>query len=209
MLTIYSTPLSANGRKVLALKEKVGFRADVQTVNVYRGEGRTSEYLSVNSTGKIPCVVDDEFTLAESNAILIYLSEKSQAHDVWPPDARVRARITQWLFWESAHWQPVLSKALEGMVAHRLFPQSVTPSVPEWDSTAVKDVLRCLESALKDRSFLAGDSFSLADISVGGMATYFRVGHFPFAQYPAISQWYGRLEGAHWWRATAATLWTD
>jgi glutathione S-transferase len=209
MLTIYSTPLSANGRKVLALKEKAGIRANVEIVDVYRGEGRTSEYLAVNPSGKIPYVVDDGFALAESNAILIYLSETSQAHDVWPPDARVRARIMQWLFWESAHWQPALSAALRGSVAHRLFPDRAKPDVPEWDSTSVRDVLRHLESALKGRSFLAGDGFSLADVSVGGMTTYFRVARFPFVQYPAISEWYERLEGADWWQATAATLWTD
>jgi len=58
MLTLYSTALSANGRKVL-----------------YRGEGRAAEYLAINPAGKIPALVDGDFTLCESNAILQYICE--------------------------------------------------------------------------------------------------------------------------------------
>jgi glutathione S-transferase len=57
MLRIYATPLSANGRKVLAVSRELGLNAAIHIVNVYRGEGRTAEYLAINPTGKIPTLV--------------------------------------------------------------------------------------------------------------------------------------------------------
>ena len=53
MLTLYTTPLSANGRKVQAAGRHLGLDLEIRLVNVYAGEGRTPEYLRVNPTGKI------------------------------------------------------------------------------------------------------------------------------------------------------------
>ncbi len=57
VLTLYATPLSANGRKVLAVSRELELQPDIRLVNVYRGEGRTAEYLAINPTGKIPTLV--------------------------------------------------------------------------------------------------------------------------------------------------------
>lgn len=75
MLTLYTTPLSANGRKVLAVSHHLGLDPTVELIDVYKGEGRRPAYLALNPWGKIPTLVDDDFTLWESNAILQYLSE--------------------------------------------------------------------------------------------------------------------------------------
>ena len=75
MLTLYTTPLSANGRKMLALSRELGLRPQIRRVDVYRGEGRTPEYLAINPSGKIPTLVDGDLTLCESDAIGLYLCE--------------------------------------------------------------------------------------------------------------------------------------
>ena len=61
MLKIYATPLSANGRKVLAVCRQLELNPEIHEVNVYRGEGRRPEYLAINPTGKIPALIDGEF----------------------------------------------------------------------------------------------------------------------------------------------------
>jgi glutathione S-transferase len=75
VLKIYATPLSANGRKVLAVSREFGLQPENHLVNVYRGEGRKPEYLAINPSGKIPTLIEGEFILFESNAILLYLAE--------------------------------------------------------------------------------------------------------------------------------------
>jgi glutathione S-transferase len=54
MPTLYATPLSANGRKALAVARHIGVDVRVELVNVYRGEGRTPAFLAVDPQGTIP-----------------------------------------------------------------------------------------------------------------------------------------------------------
>jgi glutathione S-transferase len=203
--------LSANGRKVLALAKHLNLAADIREVNVYKGQGRTAEYLAINPTGKIPTIDDGGYILSESNAILIYLCECVGAFMLWPSDNRMRARVNQWLFWESAHWQPTLGVALGPTVARRLFPEKISSSAvaPDWSSPTVTLALARLDSTLRDSPFVAGASLTIADISIGGMTTYFKAGQFPFAQYPSIEEWSTRLDAQDWWQATAAALWSS
>jgi glutathione S-transferase len=210
VLRLYTTPLSANGRKVLAVSRQLGVGCEVHRVDVYKGEGRTPAYLAINPSGKIPSMVDGDFVLFESNAILLYLDEVHGGHALSSNDARTRSRIAQWLFWESAHWQPGLSSVLSDSVAQRLFPEkAVRPRpAPDWSNGALQPLLRTLEAALATQSFLAGSKLTLADFSVAGMTTYFKTARFPFEEYPAISRWFARLEELDAWRSTEDPLWT-
>ena len=209
-MRIYATPLSANGRKVLAVCRQLGLAPELHLVNVYKGEGRTPEYLAINPSGKIPTLIDGAFTLFESNAILIYLAEAHGAWRLWSDDAQKRSRIAQWLFWESAHWQPTLSTILAEWVGHRLLPQRIPRplAAPDWDSAPIRALLKTLEAALGSQRFLTGSELSIADFSIAGMTTYFRTAAFPFAEFPAMSRWYGDMEALDSWRATASPLWT-
>jgi glutathione S-transferase len=210
MLKIYATPLSANGRKVLAVSRELGLNAEIHIVNVYRGEGRTAEYLAINPTGKIPTLVDDDFILFESNAILIYLAEGYGKSRLWSTDSKARGRIAQWLFWESAHWQPSLTALLSEQVGHRLLPKAIPRprSAPDWNCASLQPLLKTLQTTLSADAFLTGSHATIADFSVAGMCTYLRMAAFPFHAFPAISRWYARIEGFDSWRATQSALWS-
>jgi glutathione S-transferase len=210
MLTLYTTPLSANGRKVLAVSRQLELQPDIRLVNVYRGEGRTAEYLAINPTGKIPTLVDGDLTLYESNAILQYLCEAHGDYRLWSRDPKARARIGRWLCWESGHWQPVLAGILSSCVGHRLLPDAVPrPSVnPDWDAVELRPLLSVLKAALQSSSFLVGEEVSIADFAVAGMVTYFPVAHFPFESHSAFTGWYRRIEALDGWRATQDSLWS-
>src|SRR5262249_16869028 len=106
VLKLYTTPLSANGRKVLAVSHHLGLDPEVTLVNVYKGEGRAANYLAINPWGKVPTLVAGELTLWESNAILQSLSDAGGDFKLWSCDPKGRADISRWLFWESSHWQP-------------------------------------------------------------------------------------------------------
>src|SRR5271167_3361192 len=209
MLTLYSTALSANGRKVLAVSRHLELTIDVRAVNVYRGAGRHAEYLAINPTGKIPTLVDGDLTLYESNAILLYLCEAHGDFRLWPRHPKPRARIARWLFWESAHWQPTLGPLLSACVGRRLRPDLVPPPAaePDWNAAAVAALMKVLDTALSASSFLVGNEISIADFAVAGMTTYFPVAGFPFEKYPSFNEWYRRIEMLDAWRATREPLW--
>jgi glutathione S-transferase len=210
MLKLYATPLSANGRKVLAVSRELSIDAEIHLINVYRGEGRTAEYLAINPSGKIPTLVDGGFTLSESNAILIYLAEVHGAYRLWSRDPQVRSKIAQWLFWESSQWQPTLSTCLAELVGHRLLPEKIPQprSAPDWNSGLLQPLFKILESTLSSQSFLTGEDVTIADFSVAGMTTYFRAANFPFHAFSAVSRWLGRIEAHDSWRETATPLWS-
>jgi glutathione S-transferase len=210
MLTLYATPLSANGRKVLAVAHQLELEADIRMVNVYRGEGRTAQYLAINPSGKIPTLVDGDLTVYESNAILQYLSEAHGDFRLWSRDPKARARIARWLYWESGHWQPTLTALLAPCVGHRLLPEVVPrPAVnPDWDAAELRPLLGTLSTALNTSAFLVGDEVTIADFAVAGMMTYFRTAGFPFKEHPRVMDWYSRIEMLDGWRATQDSLWS-
>jgi glutathione S-transferase len=195
----------------LAVCRQLELNAEIHEVNVYRGEGRNPAYLAINPSGKIPSLIDGEFMLAESNAILLYLAEAHGGNQLWSSDAKQRGRIAQWLFWESAHWQPTLIAFLSEVVGHRLLPERIPRPrhTPDWSSALVQPILKTLESALGRAAFLAGPSATIADFSVAGMTTYFKAAAFPFQRFPKISGWYAQIEALESWRGTLSPVWAD
>jgi len=206
MFRLYSTPLSANGRKALAVVHHLELAPEIVQVNVYKGEGRTREFLAVNPLGKIPALIDGDLTLWESNAILIYLSEAHGGHRLWSREPKRRADIARWLFWESSQWQPALVPVLTPTVAALLFG-TPPPAAVGWNDAGVEPMLQFLESELQRRQYVAGDELTLADFSVAGMMTYLRAAHFPFADFAGIAAWYARIEALPAWQATAVEPW--
>jgi len=209
MLTLYSSSLSANGRKVLAASVHLKLKPQVKNINVYRGDGQKAEYLAINPTGKIPALVDDTFTLTESNAILQYISEVYANFELYSQDSMERATISSWLFWESSQWQPVLTRLLSEFVGNKLLPELIpAPSAaPQWEIKELESLLVQLEEHLKYQAYIACNRLTIADFSVAGMMTYFKAARFPFSSYPAIKTWYGQIEKLPAWKETAVDPW--
>jgi len=209
MLTVYSTPVSANGRKVLALIHHLDIPAEVQLVDVYQGQGQTADYRALNPFGKVPTLTDGDFVLLESNAILIYLAEVHGACRLSSSDARDRAKICQWLFWEAAHWQPAWTNVMTPLAGHKLRPDLFKPPAapPNWQDDELVGLLGYIDAQLEARRWLVGDGLTIADLSVAAMMTYARIGGFPFGDYPNLSRWYQHIEALAAWQATASEVW--
>ncbi len=209
MFTLYTTPLSANGRKPLALSHALGLRPEIRLVNVYQGEGRTPAYLAINPLGKIPALVDGDFTLVESNAMLVYIAEQYGSSRLWSAEPRERAGILRWLFWEASAWQSALSAVLAPGVGHRLLPKIIpaASASPDWQSPQLTPLLAFLDAGLADHTFLCGAELTIADLSVAGMTTYFRHAGFPSSAWPNVAAWLARIESLEAWKASADPLW--
>ncbi|HEY8086832.1 MAG TPA: glutathione S-transferase family protein [Polyangiaceae bacterium] len=214
MLTLYTTPLSANGRKPLALCLHLGLRLEVRDVNVYRGEGQAPAFLAVSPLGKVPALVDGDLTLTESNAILQYLAEAYGEGRVGGQDAKGRAEVARWMFWEASHWQPsmIAVPGLAAAVAAKLGIPGVVASAEgvRWEEHAEwTRMARHLDGHLAGREWLVGkgEGPTIADFAVAGMMTYSRSAGFPFARYAGIARWYERVEALEAWKASAAEVW--
>jgi glutathione S-transferase len=209
--TLYTTPISANGRKVLAVAQQLKLNPEIKIINVYQGDGQKSDYLALNPFGKIPTLVDGDFILWESNAILQYMAEALGDYHLSSRDPKIRADISRWMFWESCHWQPTISTILANAVGHALVPHLVPPPSdhPDWDHPQFMVCAKYLNSHLQERQFLAGNELSIADFSIAGMMTYFRFGDFPFERFPYLSRWYEYIEQLEAWKNTQHPTWTS
>ena len=104
MVKLYDYRPSGNGYKVRLLLTQLGIPYEYIEKNIIQGETRTPEFLAVNPNGRIPVLeLEPEIYLAESNAILIYLSE---ATAFLPSDRLDRAYVMQWLFFEQYSHEP-------------------------------------------------------------------------------------------------------
>ena len=102
-MKLYGFPPSPNTWKVRALAAHLGVPLELEFIDLSKGAQYAPAYLALNPTGRTPTLVDGDFKLWESNAILQYIAGKS-ANSLWPNDARTRADIAHWQFWQLAHW---------------------------------------------------------------------------------------------------------
>ena len=86
---------SPNSWQVRALAAHLEIPLEFEFVDITKGESHTPAYLALNPTGRTPTLVDGDFTLWESHAIMQYIAGKT-ASSLWPDDARARADITRW-----------------------------------------------------------------------------------------------------------------
>jgi glutathione S-transferase len=104
-MKLYGFPPSPNSWQVRALAAHLGVPLEFEFVDITKGESHTPAYLALNPTGRTPTLVDGDFKLWESHAIMQYIASKT-ASSLWPDDVRARADITRWQSWTLAHWDP-------------------------------------------------------------------------------------------------------
>lgn len=187
---LYDFLPSGNGYKLRLLLTQLGVPFERVEVNILKGETRTREFLSKNPNGKIPVLeIEPGKYLAESNAILVYLSEGTE---FLPYDRFLRAQVLQWLFFEqyshepfiatSRFWITILGKAKEN---HEAIKQK-----QELGYAA----LRLMESYLTTHSFFVGERYTIADIALFAYTHVAGEGGFDLTQFPAIQAWIEKVK---------------
>jgi glutathione S-transferase len=144
--------------------EECGADYEYAFVNLFKGEGRKPEFLAVNPAGKLPVLVDGDFTLTESGAVVAYLADKFPASGLLPAEPRLRADVLRWMFFTVGE----LEQPLWTIAKHR-FALPKEHRVDGIEPTAAWEfgvATRIVDRALGERSFLVGDRFTAADIFV-------------------------------------------
>lgn len=98
-ITLYDMKDSPHARKVRLLAAELEIPLELVACDPRVGETRTPDYLAMNPNGRIPTLVEDDFALWESPAILKYLAAKGPERGLGGTDAAQQALIDQWLFW--------------------------------------------------------------------------------------------------------------
>jgi len=189
-LRLYDFLPSGNGYKIRLLLTQIGMPFERIELNITKGETRTPEFLSKNPNGKIPLLeIEPGKYLAESNAILVYLSEGTE---FLPYDRFLRAQVLQWLFFEQHSHEP--------FIATSRFLISILGK-PEEHQEAIKQrseqgyaALKVMEKHLTAHSFFVGDRYTIADIALFAYTHVADEGGFDLTQFSAIQAWIERIK---------------
>jgi glutathione S-transferase len=203
-MKLYGFPGSPNTWKVRAVAAHLGIPLELVFVDLGKGQSHTPEFLAINPTGRTPVLVDGDFTLWESNAIMQFLASRSP-NPLWPDDVRRRADITRWTCWQLAHWS---KEACEPLIFERLVKAILGIGAP--DAARVEKGTECfhrdakvLDAHLSRQPFLAGTEPTLADFSVAAPLFYSKEAGLPVAPYPNLQAWFGRMATLPAWQDTA------
>src|SRR3954463_4515841 len=179
-MKLYGFPISPNTRKVRAVAMHLGIPLEFELIDLQKPAPRTPEYLSLNPTGRTPTLVDGDFVLWESTAIMQYLaSQKPNA--LWPDDAPARADIARWQSWSLQHWG---AGACNTLLFERLVKSFFNMGPPDAATVAkateaFHKEAAVLDSHLKTRPYLVGAGVTLADFTVVSPLVYAAQGEFP------------------------------
>lgn len=159
-------PIATCTRTVVTAFEEAGVPYEIDVVDLFNQAHKTPEYLeNVQPFGQIPALVDGDFKMFESRAIIRYIAEKHGAKDIYPTDFQERARVEQWLSVQQSNSGPTTDiifefyfKAMRGGTADE-------SKIPEF-TAKLNTLLTILDKQLAStNAFFAGENFTLADIS--------------------------------------------
>jgi glutathione S-transferase len=202
-MKLYGFPFSPNTWKVRAVAAHLGLPLEDVLVDLGKGEQRAPDYLALNPTGRTPTLVDGDFVLWESTAIMQYLaSQKPNA--LWPDDVRTQADIARWQSWYLQHW----SGACNPLLFERFVKSFFNMGPPDAAAvaratTAFHKEAAVLDRHLASRTYLVGEGPTLADFTVVSPFVYAAQGEFPLGDYPHLRGWSARIVAMPAWRDTA------
>lgn len=168
-LQLYSLP-TPNGVKVSIMLEEIGLPYEPHLVDINKNESSTPEFLSLNPNGKIPAIIDPDgpegapLALFESGAILIYLAEKTGK--LLPRAKGAHYETVQWVMFQMAAIGPMFGQL--GFF-HKFAGREIEDKRPlERYRAESRRLLGVLEGRLKDRQWMMGEDFTIADVSLLG-----------------------------------------
>ncbi len=152
--------------------EELGVPYEFILLDMQAGEHRQPEYLAINPMGKVPAIVDGDFQLWESGAIILYLAQKYGNISASP---EFQAKINQWIIFANATLGPGIFVEAS---REREMPRLMTP----------------LNEIFSKQPFLLGDDFTAADVAVGSMLAYIPLMlKLDLSDYPAVVDYIKRI----------------
>ncbi|MEE4186120.1 MAG: glutathione S-transferase family protein [Gammaproteobacteria bacterium] len=185
-MLLYSFKITPNNRKVESFIAHYDLPVEVRQVNFKAKETQSPEFFALNPMRKVPVLVDGDFSLFESNAILTYLARQFPETHALPEDARGRADADRWLHWQSCHLMPLMGALKTGA---------------ETDLAAVNPLLDVLEQRLAGRDYLLGE-LSVADFAVAAYLMTKLGSQIDYSGHPDVAAWRERMLQSKGFRAT-------
>lgn len=186
----WTTP---NGRKITVAAEEMGFPHRITFIDLGKREQWSPEFEAVAPNHQIPAIMDPEgpggepISIFESGAILLYLGRKFGK--LFPQDERQRIEVEKWLIWQVASFGPFLGQAHHFNTAA---PEKLPYAIDRYHKIAER-LYAVLGQRLRDRPFVAGEDYSIADIAIFCWAARHELHRIDLANYPNVRGWFDTI----------------
>ena len=205
-MKLYYHPASPNGRRAIVTLRQLKLEAEEVVVN-FGPELAAAEYTKLNPNQKIPTLVDGDFVLWESNAIMQYLATLKPEAGLLPKDEKSRADVLRWQCWNMTHFAPAVGTFNWENLLRKMFgggdPDAAKLAQAEKELTRFGGVL---EQQLTGRRYVTGDTLTVADLSLACTMMYRIPARVPLEPFPQIRRFMESIEGLEAWQSTQAKL---
>jgi glutathione S-transferase len=158
---VYGDARATCTQRVIVLLEELDLKYDIKHIDLMKGEQKTKEFLELQPFGKVPVVKYDDRVLFESRSILRYISKNNTENK----DLYGGTDVDIWLEAESQNYNPPASKIVYEKVFKKWRGERADMEVVKASVEELKRVLDVYEKRLSSVPYIAGDEFSIADIS--------------------------------------------
>ena len=192
MIVLYTWP-TPNGHKIHIMLEETGTPYEVAPVDIGVGEQFDPKFLEISPNNRIPAIVDPDgpdgqpISLFESGAILIYLAEKSGRF--LPRAPRARYATLEWLMFQMGNIGPMLGQAHHFRVYS---PERIDYPFERYTNEANR-LYGVMERRLGQRPYLAGESYSIADIATFPWLRSHENQGVDMAAHPNVKRWFDQI----------------
>jgi glutathione S-transferase len=200
---LYYHPVSTTSRPVMLLAADDGIALDYELVDLLTGAHFEPRYREINPSQQVPVLVDEDFRLTESSAILKYLAEKVGSSS-YPKDLRERARINERMDWLNTGFYRELGY---GLVYPQIFPnykredEAVQAAHLSWGRDKTRRWLGILDQdIIGSNPYLCGKQLTIADYLGMGMVSLGEVTRFEYSEWPNIARWMQTMKARPSWK---------
>jgi GST-like protein len=187
MLIFYFHP-TPNPMKVALLLAESGLKYQLVAVDTLKGEQHSPAFKAINPNGKLPAINDDGTIVFDSNAILLYLAEKTNTFLGKPED---KGQLLSWLMFIASGLGPYSGQAVHFQKAA---PEEIPYAINRYRHEAERHY-QVLDKQLENSEFIVGDSYTIVDIAAWGWIDKYVpvLSDSALEKYPNLNRWYHEI----------------
>lgn len=187
-IKLYRNPKSGHCHRVELMLAFLGLPYETIDLDMANGAHKAPEFLKISPFGLVPAIDDSGYTLADSNAILTYLVQTyAKGSDWMPTDAKDAAEVQRWL-------TVAADNIYTGPCAARLVKLFGVALDHGAAVAKAHDLFKVMEAHLAERTWLATDKITIADVAGYSYIAHAPEGGVDLAPYPNVRAWLGRIE---------------
>lgn len=203
-MKLYYFPVSNTGRPVRLFIAENNIPCEDVVLDFMKGEHVAPDYMKLNPNGLVPTLVDDDFVLTESSAILKYLADKINS-PAYPKELKKRAKVNEMMDWfNTGFYRDYGYNVVYPQIYphHKRQTDEAQQQTIEWGKSNTQKWLKTLNDVWlgKDNKYLTGDEITIADYFGAALLTSGHVIRNEFKNYPKVEAWLKRIEALPSWK---------